>query len=482
MKKMVVDVLKCIVFFLVLIILLNITTQIFVDKRARNEIIGYQDIAKNSVDVLFLGSSKVVTACSPMVIWDAYGITSYNIAMGGQSIPINYYNLKSAFLTQNPEVVVLDVGYAFQKDVFAGQPARFRQWLDFSPFSIVKVMAILDLLPKEEWPDHLISLLYFHNRWKELSKADFEKNIDFTYGAGGGVQKTSDQPIRLTILPDDEITDSCGSDISMQYMGKIIDMCAEKGVKLLLLNVPSRATGQTNHGNGEMLQRQWNAFADYAKENNLLYLNCLHHLDEIGIDFSTDYADWSHANLIGQQKVSLFIGQYLKNNYNLTDHRGEAKYSLWNDSYLIYSEQLTSLGINILPKNYTNELSSLNQKESVQIRDNNLLKADNPLTLTSNDSIHYNKLYWSFEAGSTYILSVDNMTLTEGVGDYMRILLYDYAHKKVAFETKFNFNSSSEWVFTVPTDGNRYTLVFRQAAGMGVDIFGAELLKGTSKN
>ena len=77
---------------------------------------------------------------------------------------------------------------------------------------------------------------------------------------------------------------------------------------------------------------------DYAKYNTMSdivsgygydFLNTNDYYDEMGIDFSTDFYNINHVNSLGARKYTDFLGNYLSQNYNLPDHRGDAAYSEW---------------------------------------------------------------------------------------------------------------------------------------------------------
>jgi hypothetical protein len=61
------------------------------------------------------------------------------------------------------------------------------------------------------------------------------------------------------------------------------------------------------------------------------FLNCNLLLDEIGIDPSSHYADGVHLNAFGSTVFSEYIGKYLKDNYELTDRRGDSRYASWQE-------------------------------------------------------------------------------------------------------------------------------------------------------
>ena len=52
--------------------------------------------------------------------------------------------------------------------------------------------------------------------------------------------------------------------------------------------------------------------------------------DELGIDFKTDMAENIHVNFSGSKKLTEYLGNYIVNNYEVTDHRGDSEYSSWD--------------------------------------------------------------------------------------------------------------------------------------------------------
>ena len=58
------------------------------------------------------------------------------------------------------------------------------------------------------------------------------------------------------------------------------------------------------------------------------YFNYEKMADEIGIDYSTDTYDAGlHLNLAGAEKLSKYFGEYLIENYDLTDYREDPEYA-----------------------------------------------------------------------------------------------------------------------------------------------------------
>ena len=79
------NIIKFIIFITIVFILLVISGKLLIprDKVNNGEGIlytmkGFYDLDDDTIDVMFLGSSSVYRTISPMILWEDYGITSYD--------------------------------------------------------------------------------------------------------------------------------------------------------------------------------------------------------------------------------------------------------------------------------------------------------------------------------------------------------------------------------------------------------------------
>ena len=69
---------------------------------------GFYEEEKNSIDVIFIGSSNCFCTVNPLILYEKYGITAYDFASSSQPMNISLLYLKEALKTQNPKVVALE--------------------------------------------------------------------------------------------------------------------------------------------------------------------------------------------------------------------------------------------------------------------------------------------------------------------------------------------------------------------------------------
>ena len=82
-------------------------------ERMKKAICGVYPEKKNTMDVFWLGTSHMQYGVSPMQVYRATNIRSYNLATAGQPLLLSYHRLKSAFKEQSPKVVILDASACF---------------------------------------------------------------------------------------------------------------------------------------------------------------------------------------------------------------------------------------------------------------------------------------------------------------------------------------------------------------------------------
>jgi len=57
---------------------------------------------------------------------------------------------------------------------------------------------------------------------------------------------------------------------------------------------------------------------------------------EMGLDFTQDFYDKSHVNVLGANKFTDYLAAYLDEAYDLPDHRDDESYESWNSLYEKY--------------------------------------------------------------------------------------------------------------------------------------------------
>jgi len=291
-------------------------------------------------DVLLFGSSHMHEGIDPVYLWENHGISSYNLASAGESIQMTYYVLKEALEHSKPRAVVIDSVKISEMEGSLGEGYAFvHESLDALPLNRNKIEAVRYASPfLNVDPLSFISDMYaYHGRYAELEKEDFTDTITYDRGAYimTEVVKNEKADPGSYITDTRELKDGEG----VKAYKKIIALCREKGVTPVLINIPANRDNYTKEE-----QIRTNSLMKYTEENGGKAVNLLPLLDEIGIDYDTDFGDSSHLNFLGVAKTADFLARYLKEEFDIPDHRGDSEYiDDWEKGIELWREQKTEL-------------------------------------------------------------------------------------------------------------------------------------------
>ena len=179
--------------------------------------------------------------------------------------------------------------------------------LDGMKWSASKIKAIkASMLPEEKFITYVFPLLRFHSRWSEL------KEEDFKYIFNKPIVSQSGYLVNKGVQPVDKVptgkplADYNLPEISYKYLDKMLKLCKENDVELILMKAPLLYP---------YWYKEWDEqIKNYAKKNGLTYINYLNLTDEVGIDYSKDTYDGGlHLNVYGAEKMSRYFGKFLNN-------------------------------------------------------------------------------------------------------------------------------------------------------------------------
>lgn len=334
-----------IAFVLIFAVLFSLVTDVLRNKSGQENISTFYEEPRNSLDVIFAGTSHALDAFQPMTLWEEYGIPSYNMAQSGQPMALTYYAVEEALRCQKPKAVVVDVYYAYSANKY-GNTAYTHQTVDNLKWSPTKLKAIFDGVNPKLWSEFLFPISAYHTRWSELTNKDFSDPTNANRGA------LVSYLTRNMTTPDLLSVDEIGqlAKVPETYLTRIIDLCARKNVPLIFTVVPYPAGEDNSKMSGEEQLAIFNAVEELAQERGVDFLNFFDLLEESGFDFETDMRDNTHVNTLGAEKITSYIGQYLTEHYGLTDRRGEAGYERWDEDLKTFNRSLNTYKRNGLKK------------------------------------------------------------------------------------------------------------------------------------
>lgn len=275
----------------------------------------YLQEQKNSVDVLFFGSSIVYCDVIPSVLYEESGCTAYVMAGPEQTIPLSYYYLKEACRTQSPKCVFLEVSGAF----FGRYTGSSKVNVDYMPMSLNKIGAALEcesgvlstaLFPVAEYHSEAKTM-----RWREHDEEAAETAVMLCgYTPLNQARPQGEAEDRnLSVTPESEAY-RCG----LKFLKSIEDFCEKKGIALYFYFSP------TMERTPEAYRQQ--LFSEFPEmEGHLLDWSELG--EALEIDPETQWYDALHFNASGAEAFSRYLGSFLAKQTDVCGSGAES--ALW---------------------------------------------------------------------------------------------------------------------------------------------------------
>lgn len=264
-------------------------------------------------DILFFGDCDVYENFSPIKMYEDYGISSYIRGSGEQYMWQSYYLLRDSLRIETPKIVVLSV-HSMQNEYPKRKDNYNRMTLDGMKWSKDKIDAInVSMTEEETFASYAFPVLRYHDRWNQLTMTDIRHLFSKDKISHNGYYMRCDIRGMETVWPSPARISYKFDETSMYYLDQIRQLCEEKGIELILVRAPVEFRWY----------EQWDENIEkYASEHGLKYINFNKYADEMGLDMTHDtYDEGIHLNIYGAEKLSVFFGRYLTENYDLTDYR-----------------------------------------------------------------------------------------------------------------------------------------------------------------
>lgn len=301
---------------------------------------------ENFYDVIISGTSMSITNINAEELYLNYGIASSTIGEPEQIAFLSYYSIKQALEYQKPKVILLDIEaflYSYDRQVellMRDENYSGHYTIDnFTNFAIKHeaVKQLKQLKSDTDYWNYFSPMYYNHSNWENISNNNFKSNQseDIILGSKtlfGNYENVYDYKyIKMSDNTNDK-TDM--TEINLEYLYKIKDLCKEKDVDLILL----RSCGNSRWSWGE-----YNAIQEIAETMEIEYLDMALYEQKIGFDWKVDSYDGRHHNAIGAKKWTDFIGTYLKQKYDFDDRRIDTNYHIFQKEKDRYENILSAL-------------------------------------------------------------------------------------------------------------------------------------------
>lgn len=293
----------------------------------------YYQQENKDFDVIFVGDCEVYENYSPAKLWQEYGIHSFIRGSAEQYIWQSYYLLEDSLRYHVPKVVVFNIqSLQFSE---SQSEAYNRMTIDGMKWSKSKVNAILASMKEEEhFIEYVFPILRYHSRWSELTADDVKYMFHAPKVSYNGYFMRVDTAPAGDVPVGRPLADYRFGENAWKYLDKMRVLCEDNGIQLVLVKAPS-------------LYPYWYPeyelqVEEYAQEYGLPYYNFIELVDEIGLDYNTDTYDAGlHLNLSGAEKLSVYFGELLKEEYQIPDRRNDRELSeIWRKKIEEYHDEI----------------------------------------------------------------------------------------------------------------------------------------------
>ncbi len=277
---------------------------------------------RNSIDVVFMGSSHIHCDVNTALLWTKYGIASYDYSAAEQPLWVTYYYLKEVCRYQNPSLIVLDL---YSPARFKGDYQYYflRQNITGMRFSLNKLQALYVSCKPAHFLDFFPSIATYHDRYDNLRKSDwiyvFKSREDRAVFKGYTPYYIVDPQEEPSLEQDRSGGITVKSEI---YLQRIIDYTKENGIDLFLIVSPYITTDED--------ELVYNRIHEIAEHNELEFNSTNYYYQEMDLNFQTDFNDNSHLNYLGSCKFTDYLGAEIKAKFDIPDRRGDPRYVSWD--------------------------------------------------------------------------------------------------------------------------------------------------------
>lgn len=290
----------------------------------------YQD--KDTIDIIYIGSSPVSPYWASPLVWNEYGITSWPLSSNVQPPAAAKCLLREALKYQNPQLVIFDIRmFSYDEDMFVLNESAIRQVIDNMKLSWNRLFTVSKLVDKSQ-PLHyyFFDICKYHSQWKHLSQINYEYWDNERVNLLGGHDVVSDV-MDLSSRTTDYNGIKKGMVMPVEqeiFLRDLLDYCKEEEVEALFTINPFV-------GVSEEKQMMFNYMGKIIHDEygyNIIDYDLLY--ENINVDFSKDFYNEDHMNINGAIKFTESLAEYIHTTYDINDRRTEKKTAeRWNAIY-----------------------------------------------------------------------------------------------------------------------------------------------------
>lgn len=335
MKKMIKDLLACVVFCALTLMMIQRVNDILVPKVYNHYYV--MDHAIEAIDehiaVQVYGACHSYTSFQAAYYEEKYGHTAYDLGNPGELIPVTYLRMMEHFKADAPEVALVEIWginayetyHSYEENFVTYLPSNIER-LPLSPEKIKVILTYdsLDLLNENlaiaKYKDRIMDMDLFQadfqytlegieSRAYEYTRVKMHWRIEnngfcempyYCFKLGyDPYLSIPDYHQKQAVVGDDEILEP--EPDMREYLDKIIQLCEAYDVELIFYRAPYIST------ENELRKANW--VDQYCESKGILYLDLE---KEINFYPGSDFLDYYHLNESGAIRATNFLASYIQ--------------------------------------------------------------------------------------------------------------------------------------------------------------------------
>lgn len=273
---------------------------------------GFRAEDPDTIDILAVGNSDLYSGFNPLLLYQNFGYTSYNSGVAKQTLLGASEIFFRATKNHKLKLLLVEGDFLFGSDsVNSGVKTLLEYRFLGAPFE-------------------------FHFRWKQLRLKDFYtvpgRHSGFDPMKGYQYDNTQAEYRDRDYMGSADAAPALLSGKKQRLLDEMLDTCKEQGIAVLFTVFPSATSWS---------YAKHNALMKYCKEKDVPFVDFNVDPSLAGLEYATDFRDnGNHLNAQGAEKVTTYLGNYLRTYYNLEDRRDDAGYEKWEESLSYYERFL----------------------------------------------------------------------------------------------------------------------------------------------
>ena len=187
-----------------------------------------------------------------------------------------------------------------------------------------------------------------HTRYAELQKKDFQNDLVYM-----GYQSGFENQNLWEFVPyqGEEVLPI--AEKNEEYIHKIIQLTQNEGIELFFFVSPYNASDKE--------QKYYKYAQELIEQQGVPVINMINMYDELNLDITKDFIDATHTNYYGSKKITQYLSEYLKENYDLPDRRKDTRYQIWEEDAKLRNHEVQNHELLYVPdlKGYLDTLGQL---------------------------------------------------------------------------------------------------------------------------